>query len=114
MIHFVFFCLIFGCFLFLGHLLMVGILPRSSRFWKTTDYLWLAIASLGLLGAAQRYMYEVNRELTDTFRSVVERRINLIRSSMQSTLDAEKYTILIGEANNLVQRNLSPRVKLTH
>lgn len=39
--------------LILLHLLLVRWMPRSARQWKQIDYVWLAIAAIGLFGALE-------------------------------------------------------------
>src|SRR5262245_7528027 len=102
-----------GLFMLLGFVMMVTILPRSPKFWKATDYVWLAIASVGLVGAVRQYVYEMNREYADTYRNLTESRIGMMRSSLEREILNEKFALLHGEENALTKVHLSPKIKPT-
>jgi hypothetical protein len=79
---------------------MWWVLPRRGWFWKGTDYLWLVIAALGLVGVVQRERTKVFEESLPDARARVRRVMGLARWSAEV---GERSNREIAEMNEKAQ-----------
>ena len=76
------------------HLAMHFKLPRNERFWKSTDYVWMSLGVIGLLGVTQKVRLEVYGDPEQLY----ERRLEEQRDVIWSELSDRSYTHSFAEA----------------
>jgi hypothetical protein len=77
------------------------LLPCSQRFWKATDYFWLAIAVVGMLGATQKAREAHYRESQ-----------RFARGARSATLAWERHSIAMAlESDRRIKADLEKSLK---
>ncbi|QDU01613.1 hypothetical protein V6x_12940 [Gimesia chilikensis] len=89
------FVLFFVCIILFHFILYKKREQASAKFWKATDYLWLSLAVLGLVGVATRFHQQDSRQKIHNLEQELQIEYDSQQSWILSLMDTDLQSALM-------------------